>query len=257
MAKVQVLLEFTTARDGAFESFSLAATSDVEAEEQAMKLVAKLTGLGLELDERSVPVPMFSGGKAKPDARALEALGAFASLETNQDMAGRSTVVAAEVDRARLEDLAKRSDVMVWPNSPLTLFGRAALHDLAPSSGGVDCRPFRPGVEIATIREMLGTAHVWASRLSGPERGRRHHRRGGQRSDLPGDRRLQPAQRGPAPRRCGHHQPRLDVCRRHPGGGTRHPALRLSLPRHRQLGRGAARCSRRCWSSGAWTARRS
>ncbi len=64
----------------------------------------------------------------------------------------------------------------VWPNSEITLFADwdPALHDVQdqPSDtvgvletpttlGGVDCRPFRPGVEIDTVRALLGVSELW------------------------------------------------------------------------------------------------
>jgi serine protease AprX len=80
--------------------------------------------------------------------------------------------VPAEVTAAALDRLAKREDVVVWPNSAITLLQDLAvaaeegddmfgLFDLARSAGGTDCRPFRPGVSVGAIRQLLGVAALW------------------------------------------------------------------------------------------------
>ena len=80
-----------------------------------------------------------------------------------------------EVDQRRLGELHDRPGVRVWPNSELTLFPAdpslfeeepaaveaADVLDLARSRRGTDCHPFRPGVDVATIRRLLGVAAAW------------------------------------------------------------------------------------------------
>jgi subtilisin family serine protease len=44
------------------------------------------------------------------------------------------------------------------------LFG---LFDIAPSAGGTDCRPFRPGVSVDTIRRLLGVESLWRDGFRG------------------------------------------------------------------------------------------
>lgn len=99
----------------------------------------------------------------------------FAELEESPDVTAASVVVAAEVDRDRLDELEQEPGVTIWPNSEIALLGvhdlglpepaaeqaDADIIDLARSRAGVDCRPFRPGVGVAAIRELLGVERVW------------------------------------------------------------------------------------------------
>ncbi|TVR95427.1 MAG: hypothetical protein EA406_14340 [Rhodospirillales bacterium] len=162
MSKLSVLLEFEQEMPEAFASFEATAASDHEAERQAESLVANLAGLGIELDELSVPVPMFAQGN-EGDRTILSRFAAFAAPTPNPEETARAVVLPVEVDRARLEELEHRPGVTVWPNSELSLFdtGNEDPIDLAWSKGGLDCRPFRPGISIAVIRRLLGVEGVW------------------------------------------------------------------------------------------------
>jgi subtilisin family serine protease len=134
-----------------------------------------VAGLGLELEE-FVPVPMFSPPR---EPRPAIELTSFATEETNPDLPSSSVVVAVKADSRQLEELRARPDVHVWPNSYLSLYPEwgireAEVADL-PSDGGkedlaggkVDCRPFRPGVSVDEIRNLLGVHHVWDSGSKG------------------------------------------------------------------------------------------
>lgn len=152
MPDVNVLLEFDAPQERGFGLFTAALESASEAQTQVTSLMDRVAGLGLEV-QQLIPVPMFSGPGQPSPAGALTA---FATTETNPDVASRTMVVAAQASSERLEELQARPDVRVWPNSDLTLFEAAE----APASH-VDCRPFRPGASIDEIRELLGVKRVW------------------------------------------------------------------------------------------------
>ncbi|TVR84726.1 MAG: hypothetical protein EA405_00970 [Rhodospirillales bacterium] len=162
MSKVNVLLEFEQETPEAFARFEAMSASDHEAERQAQSLVENLAGLGIELDERSVPVPMFARGD-EGDRTVLTRFAAFAAPTVNPEETARGVVVAVDVDRGRMDELAHRPGVTVWPNSELTLLNGDDEDpiDQASSKGGLDCRPFRAGVSIAVIRRLLGVDGVW------------------------------------------------------------------------------------------------
>jgi serine protease AprX len=168
MAKVSVLLEFDAPQENGFNVFAAALESASEAESQTQALMDRVAGLGLEL-EPIVPVPMFSTTEEPQPAPALTE---FAMPETSADLTSSTVVVAAQADTERLEELRARPDVHVWPNSDLTLYPDWGISeadvaqaesdaDAAAAAGGVDCRPFRPGVSIDAIRDLLGVQQVW------------------------------------------------------------------------------------------------
>jgi serine protease AprX len=169
MAKVSVLLEFDAPQENGFNVFSAALESTAEAETQTQALMERVAGLGLEL-EPLVPVPMFSTTHEPQPAPAITE---FAMSEPNPDMTSSTTVVAAQADTERLEELRARTDVRVWPNSPLTLYpdwgisaadvveAEADAATPGAAAGHVDCRPFRPGVSVDEIRNLLGVQRVW------------------------------------------------------------------------------------------------
>jgi serine protease AprX len=126
------------------------------------------------------------------DQMQVAGFAAFASPTTNPDVASQTTVVACEVDAACLASLQNKQNLTVWPNSDLELFNNsqqaqanslfaagdphvtwagdpATAHpfDLALSKGGVDNRPFRPGVALEVIRQLLGVEVIWKEGFRG------------------------------------------------------------------------------------------
>lgn len=175
MPKVSVLIEFEAPQERGFGMFTAALESASEAESQTRSLMDRVTGLGLDLEEL-VPVPMFTARQERSPALALTD---FASPETNADVASPTVVVAAQADSERLEELAGRPEVIVWPNSPLSLYpdwavSAADVADSAadaetsdPEEGHIDCRPFRPGASVEEICGLLGVQQVWDQGFKG------------------------------------------------------------------------------------------
>jgi serine protease AprX len=169
----KVLVEIAAEPERCFHDFEIAAESEAVAMSQARALLDPLAGLGLETDEDVAPVPLLSTGVSLGPA-VREALRAFPGPQENPDLPAVSMVIAAEIARDRLEELAAREGVTVWPNSEIALIGTdrswelpgsapvdEAIIDAARSRGGVDCGPFRAGVDLATIRQLLGVEDVW------------------------------------------------------------------------------------------------
>lgn len=180
MARVKVLLEIDDAQTNSFETFSEAARSEEAGRREAERLVASIPGPTVDLDPDAEPIPVPLYSETADDWRAIESLEQFDTKETSADIAARSVVVLAEVERMDLDDLNAADGVRVWPNSELTLLAgpldtmadvgevdNGSAIDLARSRPGLDCRPFRDGVDIATIRQMLGTDAVWADGFRG------------------------------------------------------------------------------------------
>jgi serine protease AprX len=175
MAKMKVLVELQSPAPErqAFELFAAMTQSVMDMEREASALLAPAAGLGVEIDEQSLPVPLL--GAVAVGTPVASALAAFAAPTTNPDMSSETIVVPCEVDRSKADELRSRPGITVWPNSPLTLFQQcqqchsgentafeeAHTLDLARSAGGLDCRPYRAGVPIPTIRELLGVQRVW------------------------------------------------------------------------------------------------
>jgi subtilisin family serine protease len=182
MAKIKVLLEVEPSRAGqpeGFGAFREAVASETSAFDQALPGLDQVAGLGVEPDENFVPVPMFSAPReeAAEAHEPLRALREFAVPETNPDMAPTSEVLPVEVDPTKLAELQER--VTVWPSSPFVLdedeqdpgepgagLGMETF-DLARSRTGLDCRPFRPGVSVDTVRALLGVARPWLDGFRG------------------------------------------------------------------------------------------
>ena len=175
MTKVSVLIEVDATNDEAFQQFEEAVRSEEESIRQSEQLLVSIAGIDVELEDDAIPVPMFVG-PTSPTARVPSELEAFPIPETNPDMASTTVVVPARVDPAAVDELSAQQGVHVWPNSELTLFADwdPALHDIRDepteavvgldvpgAPAGLDCRPFRPGVEIDVIRELLGVAALW------------------------------------------------------------------------------------------------
>lgn len=173
MAKEKVLLEFTAAKQTPFDISEAAIESPAEAVRQSETLLDAVTGLGVELDEEVVPVPMMigPGQTAAPTGleafagSGLEARAGLAERPSREGVSSQTTVVPAEVPRAALEELKSRANVKVWPNSKLTLLD--SVFDDSRSDSGLDCRPFKPAVSIAVLRELLGVSALWDAGFRG------------------------------------------------------------------------------------------
>jgi len=198
MGKINVLIEVKREQPEAFGMFEAAMDSEIESLRQGEDIVSSLSGMGVDVLGSYPPVPMFPEemvrkGEAflesvtdRPSTRKPSGFAAFDSPETHRDMAAESVVVAAEVERSAIEKLQKKRNVTIYPNSPLSLFCCEHAHaqfesqsaasatasaaasdigihpfDLARSSGGTDCRPFRQAVSIETIRTLLGVQRAW------------------------------------------------------------------------------------------------
>ena len=181
MAKVSVLIEVDSTNDEAFLEFEEAVRSEEESIRQSERLLEAIAGLDVELDDDAIPVPMFVA-PSSPGAPVPPELEAFPQPETNPDLPSITVVVPVRVDASALEELNALEGVLVWPNSELTLFADwdPALRDIRDESAedvavtdqpappaGLDCRPFRLGVDIDTIRDLLGVAALWDEGLRG------------------------------------------------------------------------------------------
>ncbi len=175
MTKISVLIEVEATNPAAFEAFAEAVRSEQESIRQSEELLGPVAGLSVELESDAIPVPMFVA-PTSPGAPVPPELEAFPTPETNPDLPSATVVIPAQVDASALEELSALAGIYVWPNSELTVFPYwdPALRDIrddpaesvvvldAPGSpAGLDCRPFRPGVEIEVIRELLGVAALW------------------------------------------------------------------------------------------------
>ena len=166
MKKINVLVEIITEIDSAFEMHLAALTSESEAERQADDIVQDLAGFGLEYDEEMTPIPLFTLTDGPPTGLAIET---FSATEVASDQPALSTVIPCTVNSERLADLEQRDGVRVWPNSEISLIDGEFFEstDTARSDGGLDCRPFREGVPISTIRHLLGVESIWRSGFRG------------------------------------------------------------------------------------------
>jgi subtilisin family serine protease len=175
MARVSVLIEVEAPQPEAFSAFRAAAASETESADQGEKLLEPLAGLRVELVGEAIPVPMFVE-PARAEAAVPEALAEFRSPTTNPDMISATVVVPAQVEATTIDELQARPGVRVWPNSELILYADwdPALRDVqgetaeavgvldVPSTpSGIDCRPFRPAVDIGTIQALLEVSALW------------------------------------------------------------------------------------------------
>jgi serine protease AprX len=149
MAKEKVLIEFEAQEPADFEATGAAARSGTEAARQAGPFLSRVAGMGIELEEHSVPVRMMIGrdGGSVPEMLTNLAGGAARNLRTE------TIVIAAEVPEGAMERLRGIDGLKVWPNSELTL--------LAGSGIAIDCRPFKPAVEIAVLQDLLSVRGIW------------------------------------------------------------------------------------------------
>ena len=159
MAKEKVLLEFESKEKAPFSMNEAAAASPLEAARQAIPFLEAVAGLGVELDEFAAPVPMMIGPRGGNPPTVLESFAANEPAADRDKLPTKTVVIPAEVPLQQLEELRERKGVKVWPNSQLVLY--SSVIDDARSNSGLDCRPFKPAVEIAVLRELLGVADLW------------------------------------------------------------------------------------------------
>ena len=177
--KVNVLIEIPDRQESAFSLFDARVESASESFSASEQLVQNLAGYNLEVLGDFTPVPMFSSER-EGDAALIERFSAFNTANESPDTASATTVVACNVESSRLQDLiSEHQEIKVWQNSELTLldgcncdvselteFGTRPL-DFASSRGGTDCRPFRAGVDIDVIRELLAVERIWRDGFRG------------------------------------------------------------------------------------------
>jgi subtilisin family serine protease len=171
MARKHILLEVTQQTPDAFgyNAVLFEAPSTADAEHASEAAIADLGGYGLELEDDIAPVPMFETKECVGPLWRLSTEMASSSPETATDMAANTLVVPCSVRSGDHERLCRHEGVNVWPNSELTLFSDDSDAEepfldavaAASSAGGMDCRPFRPGVPVSTIRHLLGVEALW------------------------------------------------------------------------------------------------
>lgn len=173
----QVLIEIVREVASPFEVHASALESASEFKRQADDVLSAIGMSGIALDPNVAPVPMLLSPAPAPalESTTLRQLnaGGQESMRRPQtgsrleptaaarSLGGHSTVVAATVDENRIVELRARPGIIVWPNSELVLLDDTAV---APR---VDCRPFRAGVDLDTIRATLGVGRAWADGFKG------------------------------------------------------------------------------------------
>ncbi len=169
MSGVKVLLEVFRSEADPFAKHTSAVDSLVEAERQASDILSDIGGIGIEVDDDVAPVPMFFDPDDGLKASALESFSSAVSPGTEKEsQQAVSQVVSADVSRSKLDELRDNANVRVWPNSELALVdGQQKVFDEASSVSGTDCRPFRSGVSIDVIRQLLGVQSIWGSGFRG------------------------------------------------------------------------------------------
>lgn len=151
MARIEALIEVETEVDSALSTFAAASASMEEGQRQVKDLLPDLEGIVYR--PLAKPVPMFSH-TGEPDTDRLSALSEFASTETSDDLSSATEVIPVQVEEDALAELQARSDIRVWPSSPIVFYE-------------VDCRPFRAGVSVDEIREKLEVEEPWGSGARG------------------------------------------------------------------------------------------
>jgi len=191
MAKVKVYVETIASRPHgeAMLNFASLSMQPLEAVRSSEKTVADLSGFGLEVVSDSPPVPMYSQDVVDDDSKGF---GTFGIGEENPDVKAESMVVLCEVDAGKLEKLKGREGIKVFGflepqlyNNTCSSCGGSSMSggdfevagtpipadthpfDLVSMAGGLDCRPFRPGVPLSTIRELLAVGQPWKDGFSG------------------------------------------------------------------------------------------
>lgn len=189
MPKIRVYVETTLDHPQleAMTSFSELSTSPIDAVRSSEKMVADLAGFGLEIVSDAPPVPMFSERVIHNETTGFET---FAIADTNPDVAADSMVTLCEVDVSKLEKLQGKEGIRVFGFLEPRLFEKCGCgagfasggefevagqalppdshpFDLVTMAGGIDCRPFRPGVPIQTIRDLLFVNRPWNDGFTG------------------------------------------------------------------------------------------
>ena len=185
MRSVNVLVEIKKQQDDAFALHRAALDSEIESTQQAESVAERLSGLRLEVLGDYAPIPMFSKKNRRDNTVGLAAFSLRSETDADEsaDVSAESVVIACDVDRTKLDELKAKPGVKVWPNSPLTLHDgttesycsncgtRSEMNrtfDLARSAGSrVDCRPYRPAVDIDEIRALLGVSRIWSDGFRG------------------------------------------------------------------------------------------
>lgn len=180
MATTQVLIEILGPGTAAvstevFSNFESARQSTREAERQNERLAASVSGIGVDFDPAFAPVPMFSSKSLSPADALQPQRSQFEALPRRQAAPSPRTplhavshVLTAEVRTSEVSRLRERTDLKIWPSSELSLYNSSIAEAMpSPAVGGTDCRPFRPGVSIETIREQLSVSTVWADGFRG------------------------------------------------------------------------------------------
>jgi serine protease AprX len=147
---VDVLIEVIQETPSPFEVHAAAVESRAAMESLTAQALSKVGMDGITVNADIAPIPMLLH-PADPQNRNIDVLRQLDALRPSLEargaapqFSGRSTVIAARVEEGRLKELKTQPHVVIWPNSALTLLGP------------VDCRPFQPGVDIATLRATLG-----------------------------------------------------------------------------------------------------
>lgn len=154
-----VLIEVMGDVSDPFEVHASALESSSESNRQATDALSAFGMGGITIDPTIAPVPMLlhPQGSADFDDKALRQLETLsAGVQTSaaaQSFGASSTVIAAFVEEGRLAELRAQPNIIVWPNSELTLL--------------VDCGPFRPAVNLSTIRATLGVDPAWNDGFKG------------------------------------------------------------------------------------------
>lgn len=151
MTKLEVLIEVDVEVQEALTASGAAAASFQEGRRQCESLLPDVRGI--DFRPAAKPVPMFSSSVADTGWQ-LQALTAFTSEESNDDLPSVTAVIPAQVEEQAVTELQQRSGVRVWPSSPIR------FHP-------VDCPPFKPGVSVDDIRARLGVESVWETGARG------------------------------------------------------------------------------------------
>lgn len=177
----QVLLEVVRNVENPFETHTSALESVGEMSRQADEVLSIVGLSGVTFDPTVAPVPMLlppaptptlesitldqlnTSGRESARRRESGDSGLESTAPEMRSFGGRSTVIAATVDEGKIAELRARPDVIVWPNSELVL-----LQDTAVTTR-IDCRPFKPGVDLDTLRATLGVARAWADGFKGKD----------------------------------------------------------------------------------------
>jgi serine protease AprX len=150
MAIVEALIEVETSNVGALGTFAAAGESFDVGRAQIMNVLPTLRGVHLRPWAKAIPMFTRSGAERVDD---LEGLTALSATFESPDLTSVSHVVATEVEEDALSEIAQLPGVRVWPNSPITY--------------SVDCAPFQPPVDVATIRNLIGVDPLHAAGITG------------------------------------------------------------------------------------------